>query len=501
VALAALIASGWSSGVALPQPAPGTHPLEIGWDARDPYQFLDRAGGQEFLTGLDIEIVRAAARHSNLAISFESVGWAGALEGVRSGSRDAALGVFRLPDRETYGLFSDPYRVEQDSLFLRPDDVRDLQARSLPELFDELARRRFRLGVVEGYYYGPEFAAFAGAPGSAVLVSAVASDSENFARLADGSIDGFLADRLVGLRLSGLTARFSVRPHPVVVYTAPVHVMFSRAATDPRIVEQFNRGLATARTSGDYDRIVRRFTGPVLISAVTGTRWFFTLDVIGTIAFAISGVLIARKEGYSVFGAVVLAALPAVGGGIVRDLLIGRRPIGVVRGPLYLLLVLATVAVGFVVYFALDRARGRFLFMFDLSSWIVRMSRVVLPRDVFELFDALGLAAFTVTGVAIASSAGAEPLLLWGPICGALTGAGGGILRDVIRADAQNPALKTSLYAEIALVWAFLMSIFLQFQDLSSDPDHVRIAILATMTGVFVTRTVVIAKKLASPRF
>jgi hypothetical protein len=45
------------------------------------------------------------------------------------------------------------------------------------------------------------------------------------------------------------------------------------------------------------------------------------------------------------------------------------------------------------------------------------------------------------------------------------------------------------------------MSIFLQFQDLSSDPDHVRIAILATMTGVFVTRTVVIAKKLASPRF
>ena len=55
--------------------------------------------------------------------------------------------------------------------------------------------------------------------------------------------------------------------------------------------------------------------------------------------------------------------------------------------------------------------------MFDLSNWIARASRVVLPRDVFEVFDAVGLAAFTVIGVAIASSAGAEPLLLWGPLC------------------------------------------------------------------------------------
>ena len=429
MALAALVAGCCTAIASSAQSVTGTDPLRIGWDVRDPYQYLDRSSGQEFLTGLDIEIVRSATGLAHLPVSFESVGWAGSLEGVRTGARDAALSVFRLPDREAYGLFSDPYRVEQDSLFLPASAVDGLEARSLAELLDRLRERRLRLGVVEGYYYGPEIAAFATAPASASLVSAAAGDRENFDRLADGAIDGFLADRLVGLKLSNLSSRLSVRPHRVAVYSAPVHVMFSRAATDPDLVERFNRGLLAAKESGEYDRIVRRFTGPILISSVTGTRWFFMLDVIGTIAFAISGVLIARKEGYSVFGALVLAALPAVGGGVLRDLLIGRQPIGVLRGPLYLLLVLPTVAVGYVIYLALDRARGRLLFMFDLSNWIVRMSSVVLPRNVFEVFDAVGLAAFTVIGVAIASSAGAEPLLLWGPM-----------LRRALRRRRRHPA-------------------------------------------------------------
>ena len=97
--------------------------------------------------------------------------------------------------------------------------------------------------------------------------------------------------------------------------------------------------------------------------------------------------------------------------------------------------------------------RGRFLIAFDVSLWTVNISRYVLPRQVFEVFDAIGLPSFTVTGVVIASRFHAEPLLIWGPLLAATTAAGGGILRDVLRADADNPALKTSFYAEISVCW------------------------------------------------
>ena len=66
----------------------------------------------------------------------------------------------------------------------------------------------------------------------------------------------------------------------------------------------------------------------------------------GTVAFALSGVVLVYGGQYTLFGALVLAALPAVGGGIVRDLLLQRDPLGVVRSPEALLSVFGTVLAG-----------------------------------------------------------------------------------------------------------------------------------------------------------
>ena len=89
----------------------------------------------------------------------------------------------------------------------------------------------------------------------------------------------------------------------------------------------------------------------------------------------------------------------------------------------------------------------------------------------------------------------------WGPLLAVLTAAGGGILRDVIRSDADNPALKTSLYAEIALVWGLILSVVAMNDDVVSGPGRLKAAVIGIVSGAFVSRMAVVTVRLRSPRF
>lgn len=105
--------------------------------------------------------------------------------------------------------------------------------------------------------------------------------------------------------------------------------------------------LASLRKDGTIAELEERAGRPVLLRFAIATWWFSLLDVVGTIALALSGVLIARAERFSFLGAFVPAGLPAVGGGVVRGLLLGRSPIGILGDPQPLLLILGTVVVAY----------------------------------------------------------------------------------------------------------------------------------------------------------
>jgi polar amino acid transport system substrate-binding protein len=117
----------------------------------------------------------------------------------------------------------------------------------------------------------------------------------------------------------------------------------------------------------------------------------------------------------------------------------------------------------------------------------------------FGFFDAVGLAAFTVTGVRVAVQMQCDPLWLWGPLLAALTGAGGGILRDIVRADPDISALKRGLYAEIALVWGLLLSLFLGVQVRHISLDQVRNGILVALLGALITRLIILYRGWENP--
>ena len=138
------------------------------------------------------------------------------------------------------------------------------------------------------------------------------------------------------------------------------------------------------------------------------------LDNIGTAAFAFSGVLLARKENFSLFGALVLASLPAVGGGILRDLIVNRDRPAVMDSPHHLAVVCLVVLISYVALRLPERhVRLQLIPAIETKGyWIVK------------LLDAVGLAAFSVVGVIVAVEERCYPLLLWGPIFSAISGAG-----------------------------------------------------------------------------
>src|SRR5215468_14101 len=120
-----------------------------------------------------------------------------------------------------------------------------------------------------------------------------------------------------------------------------------------------------------------------LAQQILDSDWFRVLTLLGTVAFALSGVVLAYAGGHTLVGALTLAALPGAGGGILRDLILQRQPLGIVRDPAILLTIFATVLLG-KAFFRFTALMGAQRALKSLQS---RPERGTL---VIELCDALG---------------------------------------------------------------------------------------------------------------
>jgi uncharacterized membrane protein YeiH len=134
---------------------------------------------------------------------------------------------------------------------------------------------------------------------------------------------------------------------------------------------------------------------------------YLAVDILGTIAFAISGVLVAMEKRLDIFGVGIIALVTAIGGGTLRDLLIGVAPVTWTTTPMYMYLILGAVV------FA-----------------IALQSRLKYLRTSLFLFDTIGIGFYTMIGISKGLEAGLEPL-----ICitlGTITASFGGVLRDIL---------------------------------------------------------------------
>lgn len=162
---------------------------------------------------------------------------------------------------------------------------------------------------------------------------------------------------------------------------------------------------------------------------------FFLAEMVGTVAFAVSGALVAADLAMDVFGVLFLGAVTAVGGGILRDTLLGRVPPAAFVDGRYILVALAASLVVFcVVYFS--------------YSWMQRRRELV--DRVINVFDAVGLGAFAVVGAQVTVAAGYGENTLLVLFLGMTTAVGGGMVRDVL-AGSRPFVLRKRIYALAAL--------------------------------------------------
>ena len=156
--------------------------------------------------------------------------------------------------------------------------------------------------------------------------------------------------------------------------------------------------------------------------------FLFIQDLIGTIVFAISGAIAARQHKMDIFGMFILALVTGVGGGTLRDMLIGSTPVFWMKQPIYLVMI--SIAVIITAIFRNQISR---------KSWQIGLL----------VFDAIGLGVFTVIGVQKGLDFGLHPL-----ICialGGMTGCFGGLIRDILRNEVPI-ILQKEIYVTASLI-------------------------------------------------
>ena len=162
------------------------------------------------------------------------------------------------------------------------------------------------------------------------------------------------------------------------------------------------------------------------------------LELAGTMAFAASGAITALKKGMDLFGVCILGLTTAVGGGVIRDVILGNTPPATFLNPIYASVALVTSLVLFL-------PRIRHLLMWDQRLYDLSML----------ILDSLGLGIFTVVGIRIAWRSTAEPTLFLLVFVGVVTGVGGGVLRDVMAGDTPYIFVK-HIYAYASLAGALV---------------------------------------------
>lgn len=195
----------------------------------------------------------------------------------------------------------------------------------------------------------------------------------------------------------------------------------------------------------------------------------YILDLVGVAVFAISGVLAVRDRGLDLLGISVIAAITAIGGGTLRDLLLDRYPIFWLTDIWYLTVITGSA----LLTVAYTRVRPP-------------------PGKALLVADAMGLALFALSGAQVAEAAQYPAIIV--VLMGTITGAAGGVLRDII--TAQVPLiLRRDIYATAAIV-GITLYLLLQLFGIQRP-----IAFGAGMATVFILRLIAIRWSLQLPVF
>ncbi len=175
-------------------------------------------------------------------------------------------------------------------------------------------------------------------------------------------------------------------------------------------------------------------------------NWLYILDLIGTLVFAISGVLTAINKKFDLVGSIIIGLVTAVGGGTLRDVLIGKTPVGWMQDPNYFYTILLAVILSY-------------LFQKHIIKW---------TKSMF-LFDTIGIGVFTILGIQkTATTELGLPIILF---MGVVSAVFGGVIRDVLTNEVPL-IFRKEIYASACLLGGIVF-VTLEYFNLPSNVNAI----------------------------
>ncbi len=238
------------------------------------------------------------------------------------------------------------------------------------------------------------------------------------------------------------------------------------------------------RMLDDYDHSPLSDEVLYRLEKVLASSAFYILDLLGTLAFGLAGFARASERRYDLWGALVLTSLPAVGGGTLRDVIVGgdRHPPFIFEDPNYLYIVATIVIVGTI----WDRLgpTGRPLINTDST--------------LFLAIDTIGLAAFCIIGAKVAILAQLD--WFWIPMLAAVTCAGGGVIMDVV-SGREPRTFRGVMYEEIAIFGGLVLMALLYLAQFANNVElFIQVAIIQTFILVYALKIVSVQMGWTAPK-
>lgn len=183
--------------------------------------------------------------------------------------------------------------------------------------------------------------------------------------------------------------------------------------------------------------------------------FYQTIDILGTVAFAISGVLVAMEKRLDLFGVLIIAFVTAIGGGTLRDLLIGNTPVIWMRDLTYVTTIFITVILG-----------------------IIFVNQLKYLRRSLFLFDTIGIGLYTLIGIEKGLQAELSPVMCIA--LGTMTASFGGVIRDML-CNEIPVIFRKEIYATACILGG--ASYFL-FRELPLNENYAYLAAIIVVIGL-----------------
>ena len=225
----------------------------VGWEPWEPYQMKDASGN---VVGFDMEFVAGVAKHAGCTVDAQELTWARIIEGIKNGTIDMTGGASLTEERKEFARFSDAYRKEKMTLFIRKGEGDKFKLSTL----EDVLALGMRIGVTADYEYGDLYAKLMEKPEFKALVDTSASAEISVKKLLANRIDGYMDDELVGIAAAKKNnAMDKIEANPVEVTASDIHILTSKKSVSEEMLAKINQAIKDYVASAEYQALLDKY--------------------------------------------------------------------------------------------------------------------------------------------------------------------------------------------------------------------------------------------------